>query len=49
MHKSKQKYILKVFQTTIHKIDKQQGFTVQRREFYSISCKTILENIIIYT
>ena len=28
-------------QTTIHKIDKQQGFTVQHRELYSISCNNL--------
>ena len=30
--------------TTIHKIDKHQGFTVEHRELYSISYnKTIME------
>ena len=28
-------------QTTIHKIDKQQGFTVKHRELYSISCNIL--------
>ena len=29
--------------TTVYKIDKQQGFTVQHRELYSISCNNIME------
>ena len=28
-------------QTTIHKIDKQQGFTIKHRELYSISCNKL--------
>ena len=28
-------------QTTLNKIDKQQGFTVQHRDFYSIFCNTL--------
>ena len=29
--------------TTVYKIDKQQRFTVQHRELYSISCNNIME------
>ena len=32
-------------QTTTHKIDKQQGFTVQHREQYSVSCNNLHWNI----
>ena len=28
-------------QTTTHKIDKQQGFTVEHRELYSKSCNNL--------
>ena len=28
-------------QITIHKIGKQQGFTVQHRELYSVSCNNL--------
>ena len=32
--------------TTIHKIDKQQGFTVSNSELYSVSCNNLCWNII---
>ena len=37
--------LTKQIQTTVHKIDKQQGLTVQQRELYLISCNNLLQKI----